>query len=126
MIGETTATIHRNRVPVAAGLDTAIVVLFVAIGRRNHDEEPGIAGLVETAAPFLIGLVAAWVVSRAWRDPTSIRTGLVVWPVAVAGGMIIRRLAGDGTAISFVIVTTVFLGAFLVGWRVIAGRFGRG
>ena len=42
------------RTPLAAALDTAVVVAFVAIGRRNHDEDEAISGLVETAAPFLI------------------------------------------------------------------------
>ena len=29
------------RTPVAAAIDTAIVVAFVSIGRRNHDEDEG-------------------------------------------------------------------------------------
>ena len=58
-----------TRLAVAAGLDTAIVVAFVAIGRNNHDEDPGVAGLISTVAPFLIGLAVGWLVARAWdRD----------------------------------------------------------
>ena len=109
-----------RRLAVAAGLDTAFVVAFVAIGRNNHDEDPGLAGLVATAAPFLVGLALGWLVSRAWVHPFALRTGLIVWLVTVAGGMIVRRLVGDGTAVSFVIVATLFLGATLVGWRLVA------
>jgi hypothetical protein len=110
-----------NRVPIAAGLDTFVVVAFVAIGRRSHDENPGIAGLVETATPFVLGLALAWVIARAWNEPWSWRTGLIVWIGTLLAGMALRRFAFDeGTATSFVIVTSVFLGTFLNGWRVVA------
>ena len=106
-----------ERTPIAAAIDTGLVTAFVAIGRRNHDEDPGVIGLLSTAAPFLVGLVDASLVAKAWADPMPIRTGLVIWPVTVVVGMIGRRLVGDGTALSFVIVATVFLGVTLVGWR---------
>ncbi len=109
-----------DRVAIAAGIDTALVTAFVAIGRRNHDEDPGIAGLLGTAAPFLVGLVVGWLVARAWSAPLTVRTGLVVWPTTVAVGMMIRRLVGDGTALSFIIVAAAFTGFTLVGWRIIA------
>lgn len=108
----------RNRVPLAVGLDVFVVVVFVAIGRRNHDENPGIAGLLETTAPFMIGLVLAWAAARLWREPISVPTGVVVWVVTVALGMLARRfLFDEGTALSFVIVATIFLGTFLNAWR---------
>ena len=110
-----------NRLPIAAALDAFVVVAFVAIGRRNHDENPGLAGLVDTAAPFVLGLALAWLVARAWRAPWSWQTGLIVWVGTVAAGMALRKFVFDeGTALSFVIVTTVFLGTFLNGWRVVA------
>ena len=108
-----------DRVAIAAGIDTALVVAFAAIGRRNHEEDPGVTGLIGTAGPFVVGLVVAWLVATAWNKPFDVRTGLVVWPVTVVVGMIGRRLIGDGTAVSFVIVATLFTGATLVGWRAI-------
>ena len=117
----------QNRVPIAAGLDVFVVVVFVAIGRRNHDENPGIGGLLGTAAPFLIALVLAWAAARAWREPWSWPTGVIVWVGTIAAGMLLRHFVfDDGTALSFVIVATVFLGTFLNGWRAIArGIVGR-
>ena len=110
----------RDRVPLAVGLDVFAVVLFVAIGRRNHDESGAFTAVIETAAPFLIGLVAGWLVARAWRHPTSLLTGVVIWPVTILVGMIVRNLAFDrGTAASFVIVATLFVGACVVGWRLV-------
>ncbi len=116
----------RDRTPLAAGLDVFFVVAFVALGRRSHDQDPGVSGLVETALPFVLGLVIAWLVARAWRDPLSLRTGLVVWPVTILAGMLLRRAFGDGTAASFVVVATCFVGVFLVGWRGVARLARRG
>lgn len=104
-------------------LDPAAVVVFVAIGRDTHDEASGVAGVAATAAPFLVAMAAGWVLTRAWRDPVSVRTGTGVWAITVAGGMLVRRLAfGDGTAAAFVVVAAVFLGLILLGWRLAAGR----
>ncbi|CAN5558377.1 DUF3054 domain-containing protein [soil metagenome] len=103
---------------IAAAFDIFTVVLFVAIGRRNHDEAEALPGVLRVAAPFLIGLGCGWVVARAWKAPTAIRTGLIVWPVTVLAGMLLRHFAFDnGTALSFIIVATTFLGVVLVGWR---------
>ena len=110
-----------NRVPVAAGFDAFVVVAFVAIGRRNHDESEAISGLVQTAAPFVLALAAAWVAGRVWNRPFNASSGLVVWLVTVGVGMLLRNVVfGDGTALSFMIVATVFLGTFLNGWRAVA------
>lgn len=108
----------RRTVTLAAALDALAVVVFVAVGRRNHDEGSALGGIAETALPFLIGLAVAWLVARAWRRPGSILTGLIVWPVTVLVGMVARRTVfDDGTAASFVVVTTLFLGACFLGWR---------
>ena len=109
---------HDRRIALAVGLDVFVVIVFVAIGRRNHDSDSAFTAVLETGAPFLIGLAVAWVVTRAWRRPTSVSTGVAIWPVTVLVGMIARRLVFDrGTATAFVVVATLFLGATLVGWR---------
>jgi Protein of unknown function (DUF3054) len=106
--------------PIAASLDALCVVIFVAIGRRNHDESSAIEGTLTTAAPFLISLAVAWIVLRAWRRPVDLRTGLLIWPIVVIVGMLVRRFVfDDGTALAFVIVATIFLGLTIVGWRAI-------
>ena len=108
-----------RRLPLALGLDMFSVVLFVAVGRREHDRDSAIAGLIDTAAPFIIALALAWLVLRAWRRPTDWRIGIGICAITVTAGMLLRNLVfDDGTATSFVIVTTLFLTLFLVGWRV--------
>ena len=115
-----------RRVPLAVGIDVFSVTLFVAIGRREHERGSAIAGLIETAAPFLIALALAWVLLRAWRRPTDWRTGLGIWATTLVAGMVLRNVVfGDGTATAFVIVAAAFLALFLVGWRVTFGLFER-
>ena len=117
--GATTLGRRTDReMPIAASLDALSVVVFVAIGRRNHDETSAVGDTIGTALPFLIALLVAWVIVRAWRRPTSITIGLLLWPIVVIVGMLLRRLVfDDGTAASFVVVATLFLGLCLVGWR---------
>ncbi|TSA54118.1 MAG: DUF3054 domain-containing protein [Actinobacteria bacterium] len=113
----TTRPNNRHAVYTAC-VDIASVVLFVAIGRRNHDEGTAIDGIATVAAPFLIALVVAWLSSRAWKTPGSLRTSVIVWLVTVFGGLELRRFVFDrGTATPFVIVATLVLGAFIVGGR---------
>ena len=60
-------------------------------------------------------------------DRCSVETAFIIWPVTVALGMVLRNLVFDrGTALPFIIVATLVLGVFLVGWRmVVAGIAGR-
>jgi hypothetical protein len=116
-----------QRTPLAAGLDTFAVVLFVAIGRREHERDSAIAGLLYTVAPFLIALAIAWLVLRAWRHPTTVwPTGVGIWAIVVAAGMLLRHVVfDDSTATAFVIVATLFLGLFIVGWRLVLAAIDR-
>jgi hypothetical protein len=104
--------------------DVVLVVVFAAIGRASHDESvfgAGGLGLLETSWPFLVALVVGWLVTLAWRHPLApLRTGLGVWFVTVAGGMLLRALTGQGVVVAFVIVASVSLLVLLVGWRVVA------
>ncbi|TDN92026.1 DUF3054 domain-containing protein [Microbacterium sp. BK668] len=103
----------------AFAIDIVLVGVFSAIGRASHGED-ALAGLLETAWPFLVGVVVGWLVQQAWRDPLSpVRTGLGVWGATLVVGMLLRTLSGQGIAIPFVIVAAIVLFAFLVGWRAI-------
>ena len=105
--------------PVLA--DVVVVISFIAIGRRNHDEDPSWSGFIGTVAPFLIALAVMWLAGRVWTDPILTRSGVIVWIGTVALGMVLRKFAfDDGTATAFVIVATVFVGALINGWRAVA------
>lgn len=111
-----------RRAQAALAVDVACVLLFVAIGRRNHDEGGNaIVGALRVAAPFLLALALSWLVMRAWRQPTALRTGVALWVGTVAFGMVLRRFPFDrGTAVSFIVVATIAVGVLLNGWRAIA------
>lgn len=110
-----------RQVAIALAFDVAAVAVFVLIGRRSHDDGITLTGVARTAAPFLLALAAGWGLTRAWRAPMSIRTGLVVWVTTVVAGLVLRRVVfSDGTAVAFVIVTAVTLGLLVCGWRAVA------
>jgi Protein of unknown function (DUF3054) len=94
----------------------------VAIGRHTHHNGDSLAGVWHTAWPFLTGLAVGLLATRAWRRPLAIvPSGLGAWLGAAVVGMLVRVLAGQGTAAAFIAVTLAFLALFLLGWR-FAGR----
>jgi hypothetical protein len=105
--------------------DAVLVLAFVLIGRASHDEDPVLGALV-TYWPFAVGLVVGWLAARAWRDPLAFsgegfpRTAFQIVFMTVAVGLLLRVISGQGIQLSFVIVTTVVLVVFLVGWRAVA------
>jgi len=111
--------------------DCCGVLVFVAMGRPSHTKGESLAGIASTAWPFLAGLAGGWLVTaglagRPWRPYLLWPGGVGAWLGAVALGMVLRVVAGQGTAFAFVVVALVFLGLFLLGWRalarVLAGR----
>ena len=98
-------------------LDLLVVVAFAAAGRSSHAEGVTVSGVTTTAAPFLAGTVVGWGLAGAASAPLRLRTGVVVWAAAVAGGLLIRTVSGDPPAGSFVVVTAVVLGIGQLGWR---------
>lgn len=115
-----------RRTALAALADIVAIVVFVAIGRRNHAEGEALDGIATVAAPFLIGLAVGWISARAWTRPMEVEAALIIWPITVAVGMVLRNLVFDrGTALPFIIVAALVTGVFLVGWRMLAAVAGR-
>ena len=113
------ARTRRSAWPAVLVLDVLVVLLFAGVGRNAHSLDP--ARVLETAWPFLTGLLAGWAVWRLPRAPLSIWPhGAALWLTTVAVGMVLRVLAGEGTAPSFVLVTLTVLGALLLGTRCLA------
>ena len=106
-------------------VDVVLVVVFAVLGRSSHSEALDPVGLAGTAWPFLGGLTAGWFLT-AWlyRDKfdafAAVPTGLLVWVSTLVVGMLLRAVTGQGTATAFIVVATIFLGVFLVGWRLLA------
>src|ERR1700682_2541549 len=115
------ATRTRGAVLLALAADVVCVVLFCAIGRRSHAEGLTVAGVAETAWPFLAGTAVGWLLARGWRRPAAlVPTGVVVWVCTVAVGMLLRKTSSQGVAPSFVVVAALVTALLLLGWRTAA------
>lgn len=114
----------------AAFADLVLVIVFAAVGRASHDEGNPVVGALTTAWPFLVGTAVGWLVVRMLRRswPLGVGPGITVWFATLVFGMLLRRVTGQGTAASFVVVAAVVLAVFLLGWRALAalGRRARG
>lgn len=114
---------------LAAVLDVGCVLVFVIIGRDSHAKGESLAGIASTAWPFLAGLAGGWLATAglAGRPLQPFRlwpAGVGAWLGAVALGMLLRVMSGQGTAPAFIGVALAFLGLLLLGWRLL-GRLAR-
>lgn len=102
-------------------IDVVVVFAFVIVGRRTHEEAETFTGVLRTAAPFVLGLLAGWTLAAAWRRPADLRVGAGITVATVAVGMVLRNLIfEEGTATTFIVVASLFLTAGLMGWRLVA------
>lgn len=103
-------------------VDAVLVLVFAVIGRASHNEDP--LGFLLTAWPFLVALVVGHLIAagltRRPRRPWALSWGVVVWIITVGGGMLLRIATGDTAQVAFIVVATLTLGVFLLGWRAIA------
>ncbi len=107
-------------------IDLLLVGVFAVIGRLSHYGSLTFGGWWETAWPFLAGALLAWAVLTIRRRPgATIAAGVVVWLTTLIGGMLLRQLSGQGTAIPFVVVATLTLCALLLLPRVVVGLVAR-
>ena len=107
---------------IAPLLDLLAVVVFALVGRRSHAHGITLGGVLETAAPFLCGTAAGYLVASLTLDasPRTWQFGAIVVAATVIIGMLLRRLATTGTAPSFIVVATLFLTVTMIGWRLLA------
>lgn len=106
---------------LAVVADVVCVLAFTLIGTASHATAGSAGHVALVTLPFLAGLAVGWAASRAWRAPARLwPTGVTVWFATVALGLALRPLAGGGLALSFAVVTAVFLAATMLGWRLLA------
>ena len=117
---------NQRAVITTAVVDVVAVVVFVAIGRRNHNEGTALSGIIGVAAPFLIALGISWVGLRTWREPFNRASLVATWVITVVIGLLLRRLIFDrGIATAFIIVATITLGVLLGLGRLLSQRLVR-
>lgn len=109
------------------GLDLLAVVVFVVIGRAAHAHQLTPAGIASTTWPFGIGIASGWsALLLRRRDGLSLSAGIWVAICTVTIGMVLRVLAGQGTAVAFVFVAIGFLTAATGAWRLVYRLWTRG
>ena len=115
------AAVELERTPREV-VDLLVVLVFAAVGRRNHGEADALTGIVTTAWPFVVGAIVGWIVLVVMKrlPGRSLTSGVIVWLTTVIVGMILRQVSGHGTAVAFVIVALAFNGACMLGWRLVA------
>ncbi|HKU12139.1 MAG TPA: DUF3054 domain-containing protein [Sinomonas sp.] len=116
---QSTSRVRSSILPLVG--DAVVVLAFAATGREFHGEGNPVVGVLLTAWPFLVGLLAAWAL------PLVHRRALRVWPAGVAVwlgtyliGMILRGVSGAGLAVPFLVVAASVLGVAFLGWRAVA------
>jgi hypothetical protein len=113
--------VPRSRIPaLAITADIVSVIVFAAVGRASHDESADVLGLLATAAPFGLGLLAAWATPVVRARPAGLVAGLVVWAGTAAIGLLVRLAFLDRLPLTFAVVATVSLAVLLLGWRGLA------
>ena len=126
MVASITTRLSQRAVITAAIVDVVAVVVFVAIGRRNHDEGTALSGVLGVAAPFLIALGSSWIGLRTWREPFNRASFIATWVITVFVGLLLRRVVFDrGIATAFIIVATITLGVLLGLGRLLSQRLVR-
>jgi hypothetical protein len=111
---------------VAPAVDFAVIVVFVAIGRRTHGEDPGIGGFLHVIWPFVVGLVAAYLVTDLARRPLVWRRAAGAWLVTVSVGEALRlTVQSRPWRPGFLVVAFLFIGAGMLGWRAVAAGWAR-
>jgi Protein of unknown function (DUF3054) len=107
-----------RRIPALAIVaDVVAVVVFAAIGRMSHAQPDDLLGLVGTAAPFLVGVVAMWATPVVRAHPVGARAALTVWAGTVVIGLLLRAGFTDRLPMTFAMITAVSLAVLMLGWR---------
>jgi Protein of unknown function (DUF3054) len=105
---------------LALAADVTAVIVFAAVGRSTHGESGDLLGLLGTAAPFLIGLAAAWATPIVRAQPTGWRAGAVVLAGAGVLGLLLRAGFTDRLPPTFALIALVSLAVLVLGWRALS------
>ena len=110
-----------RRIPALAIVaDVVAVVVFAAIGRISHAEPDDLLGLLGTAAPFLVGVVACGPRRSSAPIPSGCGPRSRYWAGTVVIGLLLRAGFTERLPLSFAVVTAVSLAVLLLGWRALS------
>lgn len=101
--------------------DVFFVFLFAFLGKESHEAQSALSLVLTIVWPYVVGLLFAWAIvnTRRWRADRAWPAGVAVWLVTYVLGTALRGASGRGLAPGFLIVSVIFLGLTLVGWRLL-------
>ncbi len=104
-------------------IDVLVVAVFVGIGRTcaPSPDDPRGNDLDRVALCRGTGIGWACVVFGR-RDSSTLASGAAILLCTVGAGMMLRVWAGQGTAFAFILVALGFLGALMLGLRLVASH----
>ncbi len=115
-----------QKIILAAG-DVTVLTVFATIGRASHHEALSVLDSLGTAAPFIIGWVAASTLLGGYSKSaieTPLKTAASAWITGIPAGLLVRSLLkGHLPETTFVAISMAFTGLFLVGWRSAYAKF---
>lgn len=109
--------------------DILALVAFLVVGLANHDRTDNlIADVTRIGAPFLLGWLAVALLIGAYRTTGGPRAFLLrsvlTWALGIGLALVLRNTVFGGTfSLVFAIISYVFNGIFLLGWRAVFSRF---
>lgn len=110
----------RRVTALALVADVVAVLVFAAVGRATHDESGALLGVLGTAAPFGVGLAAAWATPWVRTRAAGFRAGAVVLAGTAVIGLAVRAAVTGRLPLTFALVAVAALAVLLVGWRALA------
>ncbi|MDP9380369.1 MAG: DUF3054 domain-containing protein [Chloroflexota bacterium] len=118
-----TRTAPRSSVGLLVLGDVLALAAFIAVGLANHNRtENLLADITRIGAPFLLGWFALAALLGAYRPAQGrgsfmLRSALA-WALGIGAGLLLRNTVfGSNFSPIFAIISYVFTGLFLIGWR---------
>ncbi|GAA1715187.1 hypothetical protein GCM10009702_16770 [Propioniferax innocua] len=100
-------------------IDLLFIFGFWFVYSLAQDQPTALAVLLPTVFPFWLALSIGWLLSRQGRRTLHLEDALTVWATTLIGGLVLRNLGGEATAMRLIVVTTIILSFTLLGWRLI-------
>lgn len=118
-------TISRGSVGMLVLGDVAALLVFIGVGLANHDMTDNVVGdVLRIGAPFLMGWFVSALLLGAYKAATFVRPGefmlrsVLAWLTGISLALLLRNtIFGEDFSGVFAIISFVFTGLFLLGWR---------
>ena len=120
-VNETGKPVYLIHKALAVFLDILVVVLFIAIGKKEHGTTYDLSAYIQIALPFVASFFAVMLVIA--KDLRSIKTAAIASVIAVPLAIILRVSQHQYEfRPAFLIISLIFMTLGWTGWRFILGK----